>query len=149
MRAVNQRVKEASIRIDDEIVSCITNGYLIYLGVEQEDKQEDLDYLLKKTKGLRIFSDSSGKMNLNLVDVGGEILVVSQFTLCGDVRKGNRPSFSSAASGEEGKKFYDIFCDELKKDHYTVKTGVFQAHMQVYAINDGPVTILLDSRRKF
>lgn len=149
MRAVIQRVKEASVKIDDELVSSITNGYLIYLGVEQEDNQEDLDYLLKKTKGLRIFSDSAGKMNLNIADVKGEILVVSQFTLCGDVRKGNRPSFSTAASREEGKKFYDIFCAELEKEHYTVKKGVFQAHMQVYAINDGPVTILLDSRRKF
>ena len=149
MRAVIQRVKEASVSVDNELVSFITNGYLIYLGVEQDDNQEDFDYILKKTKRLRIFSDTTGKMNLNIADAQGEILVVSQFTLCGDVRKGNRPSFSTAASSDEGKNFYNLFCIELEKECYVVKQGIFQAHMQVYSINDGPVTILLDSRRKF
>ena len=149
MRAVIQRVKEASVSVDNELVSFITNGYLIYLGVEQDDNQEDFDYILKKTKELRIFSDTTGKMNLNIADAQGEILVVSQFTLCGDVRKGNRPSFSTAASSDEGKKFYNLFCIKLEKECYVVKQGIFQAHMQVYSINDGPVTILLDSRRKF
>lgn len=149
MRAVVQRVSHAYVEVENEKISEIHQGYLIYLGVEKEDRDNDLNYIVKKVIGLRIFSDEKDKMNLAVKDVLGEVLVVSQFTLYGDVRKGNRPSFTLSANSETGKAYYEAFIKALEKEGLIVKTGKFQSHMKVHSINDGPVTILLDSRKTF
>lgn len=149
MRAVVQRVSHAYVEVENEKISEIRQGYLIYLGVEKEDRDNDLNYIVKKVIGLRIFSDEKDKMNLAVKDVLGEVLVVSQFTLYGDVRKGNRPSFTLSANSEMGKAYYEAFIKALEKEGLIVKTGKFQSHMKVHSINDGPVTILLDSRKTF
>jgi D-tyrosyl-tRNA(Tyr) deacylase len=149
MRAVIQRVSNANVKVDNEITGEIKQGLLVLLGVEQGDEAQDLKYVFDKTIGLRIFEDENGKMNLSVQDIGGQLLVVSQFTLLGDVRRGKRPSFTSAASPEIANGFYEQFIAMGKSEGITTETGVFQADMAISLVNDGPVTILLDSRRKF
>jgi len=149
MRAVIQRVHTCSVSVEEKIVGSINKGLLVYLGVEKEDTEKDLQYLVDKTFGLRIFSDSDGKMNLSVEDVKGQVLVVSQFTLCADTRKGKRPSYNSAASPHTGEKYYNLFVDTLRERGVKVETGVFGGKMSVTYTNDGPVTILLDSRKLF
>lgn len=149
MRAVVQRVREAAVIVEDEIVGEIKEGLLVLLGVGDEDDNKDLDYLVEKVVGLRIFEDDNDKMNLSITDVAGELLVVSQFTLYGDARKGKRPSFSSSASPDIGMKYYEEFISRTKKLGIKTETGVFGAHMDVNLINNGPVTILLDSKKNF
>ena len=146
MKAVIQRVSSASVTVDGEKISCIGEGLLILLGVVQEDVEKDIDYLAKKTAGLRIFKDDSHNMNLSVHDVGGEALVVSQFTLCADTRRGRRPSFINAAEPIIANNMYDQFCQKLQLLSIPVSRGQFGASMDVELINDGPVTILLDSR---
>ena len=148
MKAVIQRVKSASVSVDDKIIGEIATGFLILLGVEQSDTQNDLNYLVKKTIGLRIFKDDNKNMNLSIKDVGGEALVVSQFTLCADTSRGRRPSFIKAANPEEADIMYQQFCEQLTMNNLTVQTGKFGAMMDVSLVNDGPVTIILDSREK-
>ncbi len=146
MRAVIQRVSQASVSVDNELVGRIDQGLLVLLGVEQNDSSADLAYMVKKTIGLRIFEDQEGKMNLSIQQVVGQILVVSQFTLLGDMRKGNRPSFVDAAPPEQANKMYERFVSSIRDESIEAQTGVFGAKMQVQLVNDGPVTILLDSR---
>ena len=148
MKAVIQRVKSASVSVDDKIIGEIATGFLILLGVEQSDTQDDLNYLVKKTIGLRIFKDDNKNMNLSIKDVGGEALVVSQFTLCADTGRGRRPSFIKAANPEEADIMYQQFCEQLTMNNLSVQTGKFGAIMDVSLVNDGPVTIILDSREK-
>ncbi len=150
MRAVVQRVKRAQVRVDGEITGKIEKGLLVLLGVGKDDTQKDLEYLGDKIPGLRIFEDDEGKMNLSVLDVGGSILAVSQFTLFGDCRNGRRPGYSEAARPEEAVVFYKEFMDYIRNKYkIPVEAGVFQAHMEVDFINDGPVTLLLDSRKTF
>ena len=148
MKAVIQRVKSASVSVDDKIIGEIAAGFLILLGVEQGDAQDDLNYLVKKTIGLRIFKDDNKNMNLSIKDVGGEALVVSQFTLCADTSRGRRPSFIKAANPEEAESMYQQFCKQLTINNLSVQMGKFGEMMDVSLVNDGPVTILLDSREK-
>ena len=148
MKAVIQRVKSASVSVDDKIIGEIAAGFLILLGVEQSDTQDDLNYLVKKTIGLRIFKDDNKNMNLSIKDVGGEALVVRQFTLCADTSRGRRPSFIKAAYPEEADSMYQQFCEQLTMNNLSVQTGKFGAMMDVSLVNDGPVTIILDSREK-
>ena len=148
MKAVIQRVKSASVSVDDKIIGEIATGFLILLGVEQSDTQDDLNYLVKKTIGLRIFKDDNKNMNLSIKDVGGEALVVSQFTLCADTSRGRRPSFIKAANPEQAESMYQQFCEQLTMNNLSVQTGKFGAMMDVSLVNDGPVTIILDSREK-
>ncbi|MEW6131310.1 MAG: D-aminoacyl-tRNA deacylase [Acidobacteriota bacterium] len=149
MRAVIQRVKSACVEVDEQIVGKIAQGLLVLLGVARDDTQADADYLLDKTLNLRIFNDEEGKMNRSVLDAGGALLVVSQFTLYGDARKGRRPSYIEAAEPERANALYEYIISEARKKGLAVETGVFQAMMQVNLINDGPVTILLDSRKNF
>ena len=148
MKAVIQRVKSASVSVDDKIIGEIATGFLILLGVEQSDTQDDLNYLVKKTIGLRIFKDDNKNMNLSIQDVGGEALVVSQFTLCADTSRGRRPSFIKAANPKEADSMYQQFCEQLTMNNLSVQTGKFGAMMDLSLVNDGPVTIILDSREK-
>lgn len=147
MRAVLQRVTEAQVQVDGQTRGSIQAGLLVFLGVSTEDNVADADYLATKIAALRIFADSNGKMNLSLGDSGGAALVVSQFTLYGDCRKGRRPSFDQAAAPQVAVPLYTYFVERLKALGLSVSTGVFQAHMQVKLINDGPVTFLLDSKK--
>jgi D-tyrosyl-tRNA(Tyr) deacylase len=149
MKAVLQRVSSASVSVDEQVVGRIGAGLLVLLGVEQGDTEQDLAYLAEKTAQLRIFEDAAGKMNLSVQDVGGGVLVVSQFTLLGDCRKGRRPGFTKAAPPELADRYYRQFADHLRQTGLEVATGTFQAHMQVQLTNDGPVTMLLDSRKEF
>ena len=149
MRAVLQRVSRAKVSVGGETVGEIGRGILIFLGVAGSDTEKDAVYLLEKTLNVRIFEDAAEKMNLSLLDVKGELLIVSQFTLYGDMRKGRRPSFIEAAPPEKAKALYDFFVSEASKQIETVQTGCFQAMMDVELINDGPVTILLDSNKLF
>lgn len=135
--------------MDDQTVGQIGQGLLVLLGVGKGDTLEDAAYLARKIAALRIFADAEGKMNRALSEVGGEVLVVSQFTLYGDTRRGNRPGFEGAASPSEGKSLYEHFCDLLSQQGVHVETGVFQAHMNVHLVNDGPVTLWLDSAERF
>lgn len=147
MRIVIQRVSEAAVKIEGAIVGEIKQGLLILLGIEQEDSQKDADYLAQKISNLRIFSDAEGKMNLSIQDIGGEFLVVSQFTLHATTRKGNRPSYIKAARPEQAIPLYEYFLAELQKtSSSTIQTGQFGADMQVSLVNDGPVTIIMDSK---
>ena len=148
MKAVIQRVKSASVSVDDKIIGEIAAGFLILLGVEQSDTQDDLNYLVKKTIGLRIFKDDNKNMNLSIQDVDGKALVVSQFTLCADTSRGRRPSFIKAANPKEADSMYQQFCEQLILTNLSVQTGKFGAMMSVSLVNDGPVTIFLDSREK-
>jgi len=149
MRAVVQRVKHASVTITGNPVSEIESGALIFLGVAHSDVPADVSYIAKKVANLRIFPDQTGKMNRSLLQTGGAALVVSQFTLYGDCRKGRRPSFIAAARPEEAKKLYQKFISDLKQLGIPTAGGTFQAMMDVQLINDGPVTILLDSNKQF
>jgi D-aminoacyl-tRNA deacylase len=149
MRIVLQRVTCASVKVDDEIVGKINNGLVALLGITQDDTKEDAKYLVEKTVGLRIFDDTEGRMNLSLVDVGGGLLVVSQFTLYGDVRRGRRPSWSEAAPPAMAEPLYEFFVAEARRHVSQVETGSFRRMMQVELVNDGPVTILIDSQKLF
>ena len=148
MRAVVQRVTEANVTINGECAGSIGRGLLVLLGVYTGDETADADYMIKKISGLRIFEDPDGKMNLGLADVGGALLVVSQFTLYGDARHGNRPSFIEAALPDKAVPLYEYVVNRLR-ERFTVETGVFGADMAVSLVNDGPVTILLDSKKLF
>ena len=147
MRAIIQRVSKASVKVDNEIISEINKGYLVLLAVKETDTDEDLEYIQRKISNLRVFEDENDKLNLSIRDVDGEILLVSQFTLYGDVRKGNRPSFVMSAGLEKANNYYEKLIDNLRNDGFTVKSGKFQAHMEVSLVNDGPVTIIIDSER--
>lgn len=148
MKAVIQRVKSASVTIDDQIVGSIQQGFMILLGIHEEDTKEDVDYLIRKITMMRIFEDEAGKMNLNIEAVAGSILSVSQFTLYADTKKGNRPSFVKAARPEQAIPLYEAFNEGLRQSGLQVETGKFGADMQVALVNDGPVTIIIDTRDK-
>lgn len=149
MRAVVQRVSRASVTVADEVVGRIGTGVVVLLGVADYDTQDDVIFLAQKVAGLRIFNDDEGKMNRSLADVGGSVLVVSQFTLLGDCRKGRRPSFVHAAPPARADELYRSFAAEVRGRGIPVETGCFQKHMDVDLVNDGPVTVLLDSRKVF
>lgn len=149
MRVILQRVSEASVKIDDSIKGSIEDGILILLGIEAIDSELDADWLISKISGLRIFSDSEGKMNLSIKDVNGAFLVISQFTLFASTKKGNRPSYIQAARPEQAIPLYDYFVSKLKSEtKLKVETGLFGADMKVSLVNDGPVTISIDSKNK-
>lgn len=146
MKAVIQRVSRASVTVDNTLVSEIKKGYMILLGVMDDDTNEDAEILARKTASLRVFEDDEGKMNLDIKSVDGEILAISQFTLCADVKKGNRPSFIRSAPPEEANRLYEYFCEQLLENGVkNVYKGIFGADMKVDLLNDGPVTILYDS----
>ena len=149
MRAVVQRVQRASVTVDDSEVGAIGNGLAVLVGIGEDDTEKDVKYLSRKIAGLRIFEDAEGKMNLSVLDTGGGLLLISQFTLYGDCRKGRRPSFTSAASPERAEQLYEKLDDALRGRGLDVETGVFQAEMAVHLVNDGPVTLLLDSKKAF
>ena len=149
MRAVVQRVSRASVTVDGEVVGNIDRGLLVLLGVAEDDSQHDVIQLAQKVTALRVFNDPDGRMNLSLADVNGSMLVVSQFTLLGDCRKGRRPSFVTAARPEIADELYRGFVAEVRGGGIHVETGRFQQHMDVALVNDGPVTLLLDSRKTF
>lgn len=146
MKSVIQRVKHAAVTVDGETVGKIGEGYMILVGVQDGDTDADAELLARKTANLRVFTDENDKMNRSILDIGGEILAISQFTLCADVKKGNRPSFAKAAAPAEANRLYEMFCDELLKNGVKkVEKGVFGAHMEVELLNNGPVTILYDT----
>ena len=146
MKAILQRVTHAKVTIDGQVSGEIGTGFLVLLGVAPEDTQEEALYLARKIAGLRVFTDENDKMNRSVCDINGEMLVISQFTLCADVKKGNRPSFTGAMEPEKANKLYMLYCEELRKNGIkSVETGIFGADMQVSLINDGPVTILFDT----
>ncbi len=149
MRAVVQRVSRAEVRVDGRPTGRIDRGLAVLVGVGQGDTEDDARLLADKVAALRIFEDAAGKMNLAVAEVGGGVLVVSQFTLFGDARKGNRPSFTDAAPPDHANALYERFCAEVAGRGLPVAKGVFRAHMQVELVNDGPVTILLDSKKAF
>ena len=149
MRLVIQRVLESSVRVEGSVVGSIGKGFMVLCGVEDGDTQEDVRYCIDKTVNLRIFEDEAGKMNRSILDDGGEILAISQFTLHGDVRHGRRPSFIMAARPETAVPLYDAYCDGLREAGIHVETGIFQTDMKVSLVNDGPVTLLVDSRKVF
>ena len=149
MRAVLQRVSQASVKVDGSVTGAIDRGLLVLLGIEEQDTAAEADYLVDKTLGLRVFPDEQGKMNLNVFQAGGSLLVISQFTLVGDCRKGRRPSFDHAAGPQKALALYEYFVGRARENGIRVETGVFQAHMDVDLVNDGPVTILIDSSKLF
>ncbi|MGI9554236.1 MAG: D-aminoacyl-tRNA deacylase [Thermodesulfobacteriota bacterium] len=149
MRAVVQRVNSAEVRVDDNIVGKIERGLLVLLGISRNDTEDDVLYLAGKILKLRVFDDTDGKMNLNIEDSGGELLVVSQFTLYGDCRKGNRPSYEKAAGPDLAKTLYELFIKSLENSGIKVEKGIFGAFMNVDLSNSGPVTIMLDSDKQF
>ncbi|SDK55991.1 D-aminoacyl-tRNA deacylase [Natronincola ferrireducens] len=149
MRAVVQRIRDGKVMVDNETTGEVKQGLLVYLGVGHDDTSEDIKYMVEKIGNLRIFEDENEKMNLSIIDTGGKLLVVSQFTLMGDCRKGRRPSFIEAARPEIAEGLYNEFVDYARSLGIEVATGVFQAHMMVHSINDGPVTMLLDSKKLF
>lgn len=149
MRAVVQRVTQARVVVDEAEVGAISSGLVVFLGVDRADSESDVEYMASKIAGLRIFADAEDKMNLSLTQWGGEALVVSQFTLLADCRKGRRPGFARAASGQTANTLYEAVVERLRSMGIRVATGVFQADMQVDLINDGPVTMLLDSKKEF
>lgn len=148
MRVIIQRTKQASVSIEESIVGEITHGFVLLVGIEEKDQQEDIEYLVRKISKMRIFEDTQGKMNLSIEDVGGEILSISQFTLHADTKKGNRPSFIKAAKPDRAIPIYDAFNSQLRATGLTVQTGIFGADMQVSLVNDGPVTIIIDSKQR-
>jgi len=147
LRAVIQRVEEARVTVDETVVGEISKGLLVFLGIEIDDSEEDLAFLKRKILNLRIFSDSDGKMNRSLVDTGGAVLLVSQFTLYGDCRKGNRPSFIRAAPPARADELYQELIRQLRSEGVAVESGEFQAMMKVNLVNDGPVTLIVDSKK--
>ena len=147
MRAVAQRVVSASVEVDGAVVGAIDGGLLVYVGVGRDDGPEDVVWSADKIAGLRIFTDEAGKMSRSVADVGGSVLVVSQFTLYGDVRKGRRPSFDEAAPPDLARRLYEDFCARVRSVGLRVETGRFAADMRVISVGDGPVTILLDSKK--
>ena len=149
MRAVVQRVSRAKVTVDEWIAGEIGLRLLVLLGVAREDTEADVNYLAEKIAGLRVFEDSDGKMNLSIPDVGGSVLAVSQFTLYGDVRRGKRPSFDDAAAPDAARRLYELFVERIRAAGIRCETGRFQEMMQVELVNEGPVTILLDSRKTF
>lgn len=149
MRAVVQKVTASNVSVDGEVVGKINSGLLVLLGVGEDDEIKDVDYMVDKIVNLRIFEDENEKLNLSLLDVGGELLVVSQFTLFGDCRKGRRPGFSDAARPDKADEFYIDFVKKAKAHGINVQTGKFRTHMMVELINDGPVTLLIDSKKNF
>lgn len=149
MRAVVQRVSHAQVTVSDEVAGKIGLGLVVLLGVGMGDTRAEADYLVEKTIGLRIFEDAGGKMNLSVVEVGGALLVISQFTLYGDVRRGKRPSFDGAAPPEQARELYEYFVEKVRAAGLRCETGRFQETMQVELVNEGPVTILLDSAKGF
>ncbi|HDM78799.1 MAG TPA: D-tyrosyl-tRNA(Tyr) deacylase [Deltaproteobacteria bacterium] len=149
MRAVLQRVKSARVEVDGNVVGSIGHGLLVFVGIGADDSKKDIDYIVNKTINLRIFGDEKSKFNLSLLDIGGEVLLVSQFTLFGDCRKGRRPSFSGAAPINVAKETYQEVIEAFREKGIKVETGEFQAMMEVYLVNDGPVTMLLDSKKLF
>ncbi len=148
MIAVVQRVSEASVKVDDNEISRIGRGILLLLGISKDDTDKDIEYLVRKCANLRIFSDPEGNLNLSLIDIGGEALIVSQFTLLGDTRKGRRPSFSNAMPPDKAKPMYEKFIDSFKRTGIHVKEGIFGAMMQITLTNDGPVTLIINSKDK-
>lgn len=150
MRAVVQRVIESSVEVNNETIASIRNGLLVFVGISFSDEEKDIFWLADKIVNLRIFEDQQGKMNKSLLETDGELLIVSQFTLYGDCRKGRRPSFTESANPEKAEALYNKFVDFLKENYsLNVQTGKFQSHMKVKIINDGPVTFLLDSKKSF
>ncbi len=149
MRACIQRVTRAQVSVDERVIGSIGEGLVVLLGVARQDSQADVDYMVNKITQLRIFPDDDGKMNRSLLDAGGQMLVVSQFTLLGDARKGRRPSFIAAADPAEGNAWYEQFVQQVRALGVDVATGKFQAHMLVELVNDGPVTLLVDSDKTF
>jgi len=149
VRAVVQRIDQASVEVEGRALASVAKGLLVFVGVAQGDSEQDVRYLARKIIGLRVFEDSEGKMNLSVADVNGGILLVSQFTLCADCRKGRRPSFTAAAPPAEAQPLYEALATELRRHSLAVQTGLFQAKMRVKLVNDGPVTMLLDSRKLF
>lgn len=149
MRAVVQRVSRAQVTVNDETTGEIGPGLLVLLGVGSGDTRADADYLAEKITGLRIFDDTDGKMNLSVTDAGGAVLVVSQFTLYGDIRRGKRPSFDAAAPPQQARELYEYFVDKIRTSGLPCETGRFQETMKVELVNEGPVTILLDSTKSF
>ena len=148
MKAVIQRVSSASVKVGNETVSNIGSGLLVLLGISEDDTQQDIDIIVDKIKNLRIFADASGKMNISIKDINGEILVVSQFTLLADLDKGRRPSFINAAKPEKAEKLYRNVIDAFKNEGIKVRIGQFKEHMQVELSNDGPVTFVFDTKKK-
>lgn len=146
MRAVVQRVRESSVTVDHRVISRIGSGMLVLLGVAETDERADVNFLSEKIVHLRIFEDDNNKMNRSLIDTQGEMLVVSQFTLLGDCRKGRRPSFIEAAKPEKAESYYEMFVEKVRENGIRVQTGQFRAMMDVALINDGPVTLILDSK---
>ena len=149
MRSVVQRVSSAAVIVEGAVVGRIGKGLVVLVGVAEGDGPADIEYTAAKVRDLRIFPDTDGRMNRSVVEVGGSVLLVSQFTLLGDVRRGRRPGFDAAAAPETARSIYDALVDRLRADKLPVETGVFQAHMSVELTNDGPVTILIDSRKAF
>lgn len=149
MRGIIQRVKKAKVEVDGKVTGEINRGFLVFLGVHGDDTEKDLDYMERKILNLRVFEDENDKMNLSLKDVGGEILLVSQFTLYGDARKGNRPSFTESAHPDMAIDYYEKLIKRLRDNNIKVETGIFGADMDVTLINDGPVTIQLDSTKLY
>ncbi len=145
MKVLIQRSKNSNVKISNEIVGEITKGIVVFLGVGKNDTTKDIDYLVNKIINLRIFEDNEGKMNNSLNDIGGEVLLVSQFTLYADTKKGRRPSFIHASAPEKAKEFYELFKKKMIQQGVVVQTGVFQADMEVNIVNDGPVTIIIDT----
>lgn len=149
MRVILQRVSEASVKIENEVKGSIDKGVLIFVGIEHADEQSDADWLIQKINGMRIFSDAEGKMNLSIQDIKGSFLVISQFTLHASTKKGNRPSYIQAARPEQAIPLYEYFIEQLKiQSQLPVETGVFGADMKVLLVNDGPVTIFVDSKNR-
>lgn len=144
MRALIQRVTSASVKVDGKIVGKIGKGFLVFLGIYEEDTEEKIEKLTKKIINLRIFNDENDKMNLSIKDIKGEILLISQFTLCADTKKGNRPSFVSAKNPKDANKIYEKIIESIRNENIIVEKGIFGADMKVELLNDGPVTILLD-----
>jgi len=149
LRAVVQRVKNSEVKVDDNIIGSIDSGLLVFLGIGNEDAMDDIDYLIDKIVNLRVFEDQQGKMNLSALDLGKDIMIISQFTLYGDCRKGRRPSFFDAAPPDQAERLYDVFVNKINNYDLKIATGEFQAMMDIDLVNDGPVTLLLDSNKEF
>ena len=146
MKVLVQRVKEANVKVENKIVGSIEKGFLVFIGITHTDTKEIADYMVKKVCNLRVFEDKNGKMNLSLKEVGGKLLIVSQFTLYANTENGNRPSFTEAAKPDIANKLYEYFCKKCKENNISVEKGIFGADMKVELINDGPVTIILDKK---